>query len=123
MAPALGLSNGIDPADISRDAEAVRLYRADPQVHDRITPSLYLEMVRAMGAAAADAARVRVPVLLLVPGADRIVRAESALAVASGFSAPVEVRRYPGYYHEPFSEIGRAAVLDDLGAWLEARLP
>lgn len=122
LLPRLPLSNGIDPADISRDPEAVRAYRNDPLVHDRITPSLYLEMLGAMRAAEADAARVRLPVLLLAPGADRITRVEAAIGVAGRFTGPVEVRRYDGYFHEPFNEIGRGRVLADLTGWTVGQL-
>ena len=40
LAPGLALSNGLKPAWISRDAQVVRNYMADPLVHDRVTPRL-----------------------------------------------------------------------------------
>src|SRR5262245_55973376 len=40
IAPHLGVSNGLDPAWISRDPAVVAAYVADPLVHDRVAPRL-----------------------------------------------------------------------------------
>lgn len=120
IAPTLPLSNGIDPAHLSHAAAEVEAYRADPLVHDRITPRLFDEMNRAMEAAARDAAGVKVPVLLLAPGDDRIVSTAAALRVARRFAGPVTVREYPGMYHEPLHEVQEAEVRETLAAWIAA---
>lgn len=122
IAPAVGLSNGIDPADLSRDPEAVAAYRSDPLIHDRITPRLYMEMLAAMRAASEAAAEVQLPVLLLAPGDDRITRVPAALAVASRFAGSVQVRSYAGYFHESLNERERETVLADIVAWLDERV-
>lgn len=122
VAPTTALPNGIDPDDLSHDSRAVAAYRADPLVHDRITPRLFDEMGRAMRAAAEDAARVEAPVLLIAPGDDRIVATPAALAVAEAFAGPVTVRSYPGLFHEPLNEPSGGEVLEEILAWIEARL-
>lgn len=122
IAPAVGLSNGIDPADLSRDPEAVAAYRSDPLIHDRITPRLYIEMLAAMRAASEAAAEVRLPVLLLAPGDDRITSVPAAQAVASSFAGAVEIRSYAGYFHESLNERECETVLADIVAWLEKRI-
>jgi lysophospholipase len=122
LTPTLELSNGIDPDDLSRDPDAVAAYRADPLIHDRITPRMYREMRRAMDAAAAEAECVRLPVLLLAPGEDRITRVPTAVALSSRFAGDVEVRPYPDFYHEPLHDPEGATVIADVLAWIEQRV-
>jgi alpha-beta hydrolase superfamily lysophospholipase len=122
VAPEIGFANDIDPADLSRDPEAVAAYRSDPLIHDRITPRLYIEMRKAMRAAAAAAPEVEIPVLLLAPGDDRIAHVPTALAVASRLSGDVQIRSYPGFYHEALNDRGRETVISDIIGWLEEKL-
>jgi alpha-beta hydrolase superfamily lysophospholipase len=122
LLPALGLPNGIPPEHLSHDPAAVSAYVDDPLVHDRISPRLYVEMLAAMRSAARDAPEVILPVLLLVPGDDRVTDARTALAVADRFSGEVAIRSYPAFYHEPFHEQGREKVFADVAAWLEERI-
>ena len=117
--PGIHLPNGIDPADLSHDSQAVAAYEQDALVHDRITPRLYREMRRAMREAAAEADRVTLPVLLLAPGADRVTRVAAALAVAERFGGDVRVRHLPGYFHEPLHERDAAGVVAETVAWIE----
>ena len=122
LAPTIALPNGIDPDDLSHDPEAVAAYRTDPLVHDRITPRLFSEMRRAMRAAAAEAGKVRVPVLLLAPGEDRITDVDSAVWVADRFYGEVRIRTYPHLYHEPLQEVEGGAILGEVVEWVEGKL-
>lgn len=122
VAPSHQLSSRMDPADMSHDPLEVEAYRTDPLVHDRITPRLYVEMRAAMRAGARDAERVNVPLLLLAPGADRIIRSSAAVAVSARFRGEVQVRSYPDFFHEPFHERERGAVLADVVTWIEEQI-
>lgn len=118
-APGLALGNGLDPAGLSRDADVVRAYRADPLVHDRITPRLANFFLSASAVVQAAAPRWRVPTLLLYAGADRCVAPSGSAAFAA--AAPAEVLKaigYPGLAHEIFNEPEQDRVLADLDAWL-----
>lgn len=126
VVPVLPLSNRLEPEDLSHDAREVQAYRDDPLVHDRITPRLFREMERAMQAAARDLSSVTVPrVLVIVPGADPVVSAGATrdLASALGAFTRVEVREYPGLYHEPLHETERDRVIADVTSWIAARMP
>lgn len=121
IAPDVALSNGLDPAKISHDADVVRAYRADPLVHDRITARLGRFIVEASRDALDRAGALAVPTLLLYAGDDRLVDPQGSRDFAR--RAPqslLAVREYPGLWHEIFNErpAQRAAVYDDLGAWL-----
>lgn len=122
VAPTVALPNGIDPDDLSHDPIAVDAYRNDPLIHDRITPRLYREMRRAMHKAAAEAPRVRVPVLLLSPGDDRVVAAETGRTVVHQFSGPVEVKAFPGLFHELLQEPQGKEILQLVVDWISAQV-
>ena len=123
-APALPLSTGLDPAVLSHDAQVVASYRRDPLVHDRITPRLYAEMHHAIGAAHEKAQRIRAPVLVLIPSEDKIVRADRAQGFARSLqrSESVQVKTYPGLYHEVLNETTRSSTVADMLGWIEQRI-
>lgn len=123
--PSLPLSNRLDPEDLSNDPAEVQAYRDDPLVHDRITPRLFREMQRAMDAAVRDLPRIRVPAaLVMIPGADPVVDPPTTREVAVALRAftSVDVREYPGLFHEPLHDTGRETVSADLLAWVAERI-
>jgi len=120
LAPWLAVSNGLQPEWISRDAGVVAAYRADPLVHDRITPHLARFIVDGGTLVRGAAPRWRVPTLLMWAGADRCVAPGGSAAFAA--AAPREVvtaREWPGLAHEIFNEPERADVLRMLVRWLD----
>jgi alpha-beta hydrolase superfamily lysophospholipase len=125
IAPDLAAPNRLPADKLSHDPAQVAAYRSDPLVHDRITARLYDFLADAGAAARRDAARFRVPTLLVVAGADRVVDARGAHEFAAALPAGVgTLHAYPGLYHELFNERepDRTRVLDDVCAWLEAQL-
>lgn len=119
--PALPFASRIDPGLLTRDPAGVEAYRRDPLVHARVTPRLYTEMTAAIGDAFAARERVRVPLLFLVSGEDRIARPEKALELARGLPGDVTVRDLEGMYHECLNEVGREDVVDEVADWILAR--
>jgi len=122
LAPALAVGNGLNPDFISHDPAVVRAYREDPLVHDRISARLLRWLIDAGSEALQGADALAVPTLLLVAGADRLVRAEASRAFAERAPAQLlTLRWYDTLYHELFNEQSedRARVLTDLAAWLE----
>lgn len=119
LAPWLAVSNGLQPEWISRDAGVVAAYRADPLVHDRITPRLARFIVDAGTATLALAPRWSLATLLLWAGSDRCVAPAGARAFAD--AAPrgvVRAQCFEPLYHEIFNEPERDEVFAVLEAWL-----
>ena len=119
LAPWLAVSNGLQPEWISRDAGVVAAYRADPLVHDRITPRLARFIVDAGKATLALAPRWSLATLLLWAGSDRCVAPAGARAFAD--AAPrgvVRAQCFEPLYHEIFNEPERDEVFAVLEAWL-----
>ena len=120
LAPDLAVGNGLNPEWVSRDPAVVRAYRADPLVHDRITPRLARfilaggELVRRL------APRWRVPTLLLWAGSDRCVApAGSAAFAAAAPPGVVEAQVFEPLFHEIFNEPEQAQVFARLRDWLD----
>ena len=122
LIPDRALPNRLPLDRLSHERGEVAAYRADPLVHDRITPRMYGFLADAGAAVRRDAARLRVPTLLLAAGDDGLVDARGSRELAAALPAGVaEVHFYDGLYHELFNERepDRTRVLDDLAAWIE----
>ena len=119
LAPWLAVSNGLQPEWISRDAGVVAAYRADPLVHDRITPRLARFIVDAGKATLALAPRWSLATLLLWAGSDRCVAPAGTRAFADATPrGVVRAQCFEPLYHEIFNEPERDEVFAVLEAWL-----
>jgi alpha-beta hydrolase superfamily lysophospholipase len=122
LAPNLPVFKIEDDA-ISRDPQVVLDYQNDPLNWPGKLPARTLgEIMRAMDTVPRDAAALRVPLLLLHGGDDRLCPPEGSRKVyARAGSADKTLKVYDGLYHEIFNEPEQAVVLDDLAAWLAER--
>jgi alpha-beta hydrolase superfamily lysophospholipase len=121
IAPNLTRRNGLDATKISHDPKVVSAYRADPLVHDRVTPRLVHMILTAGDHVRANASRWTVPTLLLWAGDDHLVDAAGSRAFAG--AAPrhvVDAEEFPGLYHEILNEAepARSQVFARLHSWL-----
>jgi alpha-beta hydrolase superfamily lysophospholipase len=121
--PSLSMSNDVDPALISRDAERVRAYREDPLVHDRISSRTFMEWTAASEEALERAGEVGAALLLVLSADDRIVDAGGGREFAERLGGESTVRTYGGRYHEPFNDLGAEEVFADLAGWLDRPHP
>ncbi|MCV7177725.1 alpha/beta hydrolase [Mycolicibacterium sphagni] len=114
----------LDSNAISRDPEVVAAYNADPLVHHGKIPAGIAKALVTVGESMPQRARQLTAPLLVVHGAqDTLVPASgSELLVDCVGSTDVHLKVYPGLYHEVFNEPERDRVLDDVTAWIEARL-
>lgn len=122
LLPALPFRANIRPEHVSRDSDVVEAYRADPLVHDTVTPRFFSEVSAAMGLALQRSDRIQEPLLFMVAGDDRLVATERSLRFARSISAAdLTVKVYPGHYHELLNELDRASVHREIRDWIAAR--
>ena len=116
---------GLDPAGVSRDAEVVKAYVADPLVHHgKLSARLIAEMSGAMRSALAHAGQIRLPLLVMHGDADVLTSPAGSQELCDTVSSDDKpLKLYPGLYHEIFNEPEKDQVLDDMTTWLEAHLP
>jgi alpha-beta hydrolase superfamily lysophospholipase len=112
----------LDATAISKDQSVVDAYLNDSLVYTgKVTARLAAEMLSAMQRVTAEAATIRLPILLLQGSADRLVDPGGAKMLYEKASTPDKTLKvYAGLYHEVFNEPERAQVLKDVEAWLEA---
>ena len=111
-------------ARLSRDTAHLASMPDLELVHHRISARLYFSMRTAGEAVLAEAARLRVPLLLLHGEDDPITchRATRELCERAG-SADKTLRLCPGVRHEIHNDLGRERVIAEVADWLVARLP
>lgn len=123
LLPALPLRADIRAEHVSRDTDIVEAYRADPLVHDTVTPRFFSEVSGAMGLALQRSDRIREPLLFLAAGDDRLVDTERSLHFARSLTvSDLTVRVYAGHYHELLNELDRASIHRQVRDWIAARV-
>ena len=120
--PSLPIATGLEYEAISRDAEVVRVFRADPLCHERMTPRAYREMMANLPVLWAEKGRIAVPLLVALADADRIISTPAADRFAAALPGGVTLRHYPGMYHNILHEPDRDRVFTDIEAWLAIAL-
>lgn len=122
--PRFSMDTKLDAATLSRDPAALQAHRDDTLVHSRGSARLGTEVSAAAAWTQAHAGDLRVPLLIVHGGADRLVPPEqSRLFFDHVALADKERYEYAGVYHEPHNDIDAARVLADIERWLERHLP
>jgi acylglycerol lipase len=123
IAPGLPLQ-ALDASAVSRDPAVVDAYNTDPLVYHGKIPGGVARALLVVGETMPQRAPSLTAPLLVVHGSDdRLIPVEGSrrLVEAVG-SRDVELKIYPGLYHEVFNEPEQEQVLDDVVSWINARL-
>ncbi len=122
-APGVTLRTEIDPQRLTSDPEMQASYGLDDLRHDRISPPLFFGMVEGGPLITARAAEIRIPILMILGGADPVVDPEESRAFFDRLgSLDKTLHFYPKMLHEPLNELGRDDVIADIAAWLADRI-
>ncbi|OBA73157.1 hydrolase [Mycobacterium sp. 1554424.7] len=114
----------LDVDAISRDPAVVAAYNADPLVYHGKVPAGVGRALLEVGETMPQRAPALTAPLLVVHGSDdRLIPVDgSRRLVECVGSSDVELKVYPGLYHEVFNEPERDQVLGDVISWITARL-
>ncbi|OBF00861.1 alpha/beta hydrolase [Mycobacterium sp. 852002-10029_SCH5224772] len=114
----------LDVDAISRDPAVVAAYKEDPLVYHGKVPAGIGRALLQVGETMPQRAPALTAPLLVVHGSeDRLIPvAGSHRLVECVGSTDVELKVYPGLYHEVFNEPEREQVLDGVVFWITARL-
>jgi len=114
----------LDAEGICRDPAVVDAYVNDQLVYTgKITARLGAEMLKTMEHVTESATKIRLPIMIVQGGSDKLVDPSGAqLLYDSVSSEDKTIKIYDGLYHEVFNELEHGQVLDDVKVWLESHL-
>lgn len=120
VVPTFAQKSTLDVTQISRDSAVVEAYRTDPLLHGLITARLLTEIAANGLDALEHAGLLKLPLLLVHGGADKITSAAATqLFFERAASADKTFKLYDGMRHETHNEIGKEDVFADVVGWLD----
>ncbi len=123
LVPKMGIAK-LDSQGLAHDMAVVQAYDSDPLVYrGAVRVRMAHHIVHVSRIVKAQAAQLTMPLLLIHGEADPIcpVAGSRTLNGAAGASDKT-LKIYPGLFHEIHNEPQQAEVLDDVAAWLTARM-
>ncbi|BDB39991.1 MULTISPECIES: alpha/beta hydrolase [Mycobacterium] len=114
----------LDVSGISRDPAVVAAYQSDPLVYHGRVPFGIGRALLQVGETMPQRAPAMTAPLLVVHGTDdRLIPIAGSRRLAECVgSADVELKEYPGLYHEVFNEPEQDQVLRDVISWINLRI-
>lgn len=120
--PWLPIASGLRDEWMTRDPEMLEDSRRDPLLVRAATPRWYRGMRAAQEEAMAHASRFRLPLLMLVPCADRVADPARMHDFFHAVGSPDrELLVFEGYQHELLRELGRERVYEAILGWMGRR--
>ena len=118
--PRFALDTGIDLSAGSRDPEVVAAFARDTLRHSQGTARLATELLKTINWINDHATELKVPLLILHGGADRVTLPEDSRIFWERLTlADKEKQEYPDSYHELHNDLNYQEVLADMNDWLK----
>lgn len=114
--PSLTQHSKLDANLLSKDAQVVSAYQNDPLVHDLMSPSLFLGMLKGGQDALKKANELKLRTLVMHGDDDKITSADSSRQFAEDSGA--EFKLWKGLKHEPHNEPEQNEVLNFVSDWI-----
>jgi alpha-beta hydrolase superfamily lysophospholipase len=117
----LHMTSELDANLLTHDKEVVQAYQVDRLVHSKGTPKFYTELQVAMADTLSRHEGIQHSVQMLIPMQDRIVDPEKAVSFFRSLKLRDKaLKTYPTFFHEPFNEVGKEQVFEDLNSWIKS---
>ena len=109
----------------SRDPKVVQALNDDPLIAHEVQPtSTVAALVRADERIEREVNLIRLPVLILHGKEDKVTKpGGSQMFFDQAGSKDKTLKLYDGYVHDLLNDVGKEAVLADIQAWIDARIP
>ena len=115
--------NRVDANFLTHDPMISEQYKMDRFIHHQISTRLYRELVRWLARKNEIALKLKLPVLMLQAGDDRVVSKEATLHFFDNLaSVDKKLEVFPGMYHEILNETGRQDIFAKISSWINQHL-
>lgn len=121
IAPFISLPTEIKDVDLTHDTEVLARHAVDPLLHRVVNARWYIEALAAMESVFASAQRVKVPLLVLQAGDDRLVDG-AAVARWCRMVPNCDFDVIPGAFHEVMFETDGKKHVDRILNWFDVTL-
>jgi alpha-beta hydrolase superfamily lysophospholipase len=122
-APWITLKGQLRADLLTRDPAFQQEHRNDRLRHNRMSAPLFFGMLEGGEMLIARAGAIRMPTLMIVGGQDPVVDPAAARELFDRLGTEDKtLLLYPKMLHEPFNELGREQVFEDVVRWIEPRL-
>lgn len=114
--PSLTQHSKLDAQLLSKDPAVIKAYQDDPLVHDLVSPSLFLSILKGGENALKKANELKLRTLVMHGDDDKITSAESSQTFAHEGGA--DFKLWSGVKHEPHNEPEQKEVLSFVSDWI-----
>ncbi|MDY6791897.1 MAG: alpha/beta hydrolase [Thermodesulfobacteriota bacterium] len=123
LTPKAGLIQ-LEAEGVSRDPAVVAAYVDDPLVYTgKATARLGAELLRTMQRLTEQATKIRLPMMIVQGGDDKLVDPSGARLLYDSISSRDKaIKIYDGFYHEVFNEPEHEHVLNAVKDWIDAHV-
>jgi len=112
-----------DSSLCTRDGDYINRMKEDPGEHRLITSKLILELLLAEMYARLIKQEIKIPMLFLIAGEDKIVDIWASKRVFERtIAGDKRLVEFPGMYHALSIDIGKEKVFEEISDWMERRI-
>ncbi len=122
IAPTFTQPGGVKTEHLSRDKSVVQAYIDDPLVHGKITSAAGMNLLEASDFLDTYEGSMTVPTLMMHGAEDFVTSQSASEAFAKRVKGDITYRKWADLYHEIHNEPEKAQVLEEIVAWLDARV-
>jgi alpha-beta hydrolase superfamily lysophospholipase len=115
--PDMKMGNEITPDSLGHDRAKTYDYVQDPWRSSKASPKLYLSMRKSMSFVRENYLNIQIPTLLLSGSADPIIHHGELKSFYENLNTHKKWIEFKGMLHEPFNEIGREKVYEEVVKW------
>ena len=118
LVPGLVQPTGLNVNHISHDEKAVKAYKTDPLIHDKISVSLFNCAINAAEYSLEHASELKIPTLI-VHGSDDLINSPDGSREFAAKSEKVTLKIWQGGYHELHNESFKDEVFKYILNWID----
>jgi alpha-beta hydrolase superfamily lysophospholipase len=119
--PTFMLVTGFTAEDRRRNGDAVRKYKNDPFMHDKISIRLFYEIIFAGQRSSRSIYKINMPVLVMHGTADTIASYKASKNFVLNASKKTVFKEWPDYYHDLLTDEGSDEVIGYIKNWLDSQ--